>query len=69
MSGNNTLWTYDCGFISSYPRPQGNLPASEYMYKKEYSPKTTYILNKPGAAGTLISDGMKGLEKINSKTT
>ena len=68
MSGNN-LWTYDCESISNYPRPQGNLPASEYMYKKEYSPNTMYILNKPGAAGTLISDGMKGLASYIKKTT
>ncbi len=60
-----SLWTYKPGLINNYPRPQGKLPASEWLYKKEESPKSMYDFLKSDIFGSL-SGSLSG-QFINTK--
>lgn len=53
IRNQRTMWTYTPGLINSFPRPQGNLPASEWLYKKDITPKVMNDFNKSNMFNSL----------------
>lgn len=53
IQDQRTLWNYKPGLINSFPRPQGKLPSSEWLYKKDQSPKTMINFNKSNTFDSL----------------
>ena len=49
------IWPCNKGQINNAPRPQGRLPASNWLYKKELVPKDMIDFDKSNVLGSLTS--------------